>query len=1439
MAINRFLPFIAFLYCFQLFAQPSADFTSSVVQGCSPVVVDFFDNSSGDPDKWKWDFGNGSISFIKNPSVSFNNPGLYTVVLIATDSLNQSDTIVKTAYIEVLPKPVAGIGVPAVNSGCVPFSIQLQNNTSGGSGTISTFLWDFGDGSVSSLENPLHTYNLIGNFSVSLQVIDSNGCIDFIALDDTITAYAIPKAEFSADTFGSCQPPLVVNFQNNSTPGSNLTYLWKLGDGATSIDKHPSHSYNAPGVYSITLIISDASGCVDSIKKVEYISVKEPEAFFTVNNDTGCLTPADTFVFFNQSNPFNTNNIWNFGDGSGSLFHSPVHSYNQPGSYDVSLIISAFGCSDTATRTIVFHEINADFSIDTNFACSRSHRFQFNDQSFNGLNYYWTFGDGGESDLSNPKHKFVSQGNFRIMLEVENAFGCIDTISKGVLIRGPVAFISPSLQGTCIPVNLTLRDSFTSSLPISSSVWDLGYTTISGVDSLNFLLDSVGVFSVGLIVVDSFGCSDTAQYSLLTGEEVTGNFLVLQDTICANKKVQFQMLADTFTEIFWSDGVNQIGTSMNNFASYLLDPGYWLPSAYIEYNGCLSQVFIANQGVEVLGMRGAMQASLNCFSYLDVFLDLNAVGAYTEYSVDPGFGALLDSLPATVSFPDSGKYLVILSMYDSVSGCISEDTTILELYPPPQAHFTVSDSIGCNRLENVMFDANSSSIVDTLLISSAMWIFGNGDTVVKTKDLSWKQFLVRDNVDYNAAGLYLPRLFVRDVNSCMSTFAKLIRVIEHNTAFGIDSGLLCAPTSISFADSSVADGQITNWIWTVDGMDTITSRNASFYFQNQGAYLIELQTSDTFGCSDSKSEILVMNNPQANIGTPSRDNCINDLVIFYNLSIGQQYTSFWEFGDGNTSTDKNPLHIYSARDSFTVKLTITDKKGCVDSVRKRKYIIVRDPQASFTVDPDSSLCPPLLVSFSNTSQGNIVNWNWNLGDGAFSSAVSPFHNYSTAGMFTVSLTVVDDIGCVDSVRIDDAVFIGGPTASYRVEPDSICRAGGVDFYIESKNNVSSVLWDFGDGIISGDDTVTHIYDSSGVYNPVLILDNGLAGAENCVVSIPLESVYVDPVKASFELSSTSLCNPSTISILDNSTNTVNSIWILNSLDTISTNTVAADSSGIYEFVFHVSSSLGCQDSVSRSIEIFENFQIEVTPLDTVLCRDETIQLTTTFNGDWSYNWVPSPGEGQDTVHNPIFQVMETEVYILLVEDHNGCSSTSDSIFIQVQSEVEVNAFGDTVISVGGVATIFAEANQEVAYYSWTPVEFLSCSDCNISQATPVNATSYIVQVEDTLGCGLALDTVRILLADNVKIELPDAFSPNNDEVNDVIYPKYRGVEQLLEFSVYNRYGERVFTTDNLKKGWDGRYEGNIQNLDTYFYVIKAESFLGIDILEKGSFLLIK
>jgi PKD repeat protein len=235
-----------------------------------------------------------------------------------------------------------------------------------------------------------------------------------------ITVNPKPIASFTVSGTTACVNNNQLTF-NNTTTGAN-TYFWDFGNGNTSTDQFPVHSYNLPGIYSIKLIAHNNYGCTDITEKVNHITIHpKPSSNFTVNKNYACDT---THTFnFTPIQP-NLNYLWNFGDGNTSTLNFPTHNFSTPGVYNISLITeNNFGCKDTVVKngfTQVGSNIPAIVSANQTSGCPPLD-VTMSASTPGMVMIYYDFGTGTQTSSS---HIYNSSGSYNVTVTQIDDKGC-------------------------------------------------------------------------------------------------------------------------------------------------------------------------------------------------------------------------------------------------------------------------------------------------------------------------------------------------------------------------------------------------------------------------------------------------------------------------------------------------------------------------------------------------------------------------------------------------------------------------------------------------------------------------------------------------------------------------------------------------------------------------------------------------------------------------------------------------------------------------------------------------------------------------------------------------------------------------------------------------------------------------------------------------------
>lgn len=1062
-------------------AQVEADFFAPVTSGCSPLIVNFQNTSTGSGLSYQWNLGNGNNSSSENPSASYIDPGTYTITLTVSNG-SGSDTETKTAYVTVFTPPTPDIS-PSQTVGCYPFTVDFTDLSVPGDSPIATWSWDFGDGGASTDQNPSHTYTTPGDFDITLILTDVNGCSSNQSFPDMITSNSnAPTAEFTGDPTVGCLPPVDVSFTNTSSGGTGtLTYFWDFGDGNTSTVPSPDYTYNASGVYDVTLTVTDDLGCATVLNETEYITIVDNVSIdFVATETTICL--GDQLSFVDISSPTPTSWQWDFGDGNTSTDQHPTHLYTTPGTYEVSLTsVYSSSCQGTETKTayITVAEIPfVDFTADVTAGCETPFPVNFTNNSVGPgpVDYLWSFGDGNNSVDENPSNTYMDHGVYTVNLTATNSSGCSNTLTENgyINIAETTADFLPDVFGFCQPLEVNFEDLSISGTNIVSYEWDFGDGGTSSAQNPTYEYADTGIYDVSLVITNDLGCTDTVVrenyifvYTPPNADFVDG------DTVICPGDLSFTDLSTNATDWFWSFG--NAGTSTEQFPVFTFeDTGYYDITLITLNNGCSDTLIVEDMVYVSPGVPG-IGTEFDC-SDPNTFTFTNESYGITSFVWNlPGGGTSTDD-PLTLTFPDPGMYIIGLGIENSTTGCSGGDADtvyVTEL----EADFSATNTQDCGPLSVQFTDESTDAVFWE-------WFFGTG---------AYSQEQSPTYV-YDSLSTFTVTHVVTDINGCTDTIVApdLVTVTGSAVDFGIDTIYGCDTLSVQFTDLSTPPGSITDWLWDFGDGNTSTLQNPLHIYEIAGDFDVTLTVTDVGTCVNTMTQTSVVSYlpyPVPAFTVDTTVGCMGDPFTFTNNSTSGAVNFLWNFGDGNTSVDENPVHIYESEGVYSVTLTAFNINGCDSSITEIQLIDIQHPDAGFTAFPTFAFCPPLLVSFTDVSSADVVSWFWQFGDGSSSSLQNPSHIYTESGVFSVSLVVTNAGGCTDTIDMPDLVTLSGPSGEFDFFPDTVgCPPYDIT-YTATANNAASYTWDFGDGFLGSGETTTHSYTEIGSYIPTLILED--------------------------------------------------------------------------------------------------------------------------------------------------------------------------------------------------------------------------------------------------------------------------------------------------------------------------------------------------------------
>ncbi len=1250
------------IFVLPLFAGAQANFSVDTTSGCAPLLVNFTSTAPG-ASSYYWDFGDNTNSTLPNPGKIYSQPGSYTVSFTATFPSGPPIVITRPAYINVFASPTANFS-SNVRQVCWGTPINFTDNSTAGSGNIVSWLWNFGDGQISTQQNPSHTYASGGIFNVSLQVTDVNGCSD-VFRRGTYIRVDKPSAAFSFNNVFGCNPPLNVQFTSTGT--TNGTHQWLFGAGSSS-QVNPSFTFTNPGVYTITHIVTDPNGCSDTLTLPNLVQVGQTSVQVQASKTRACV--GESIQFFCGSSVA-SNVSWNLGPGGTSSLCNPTVVFPTAGTFTIRLTLTyPNNCTVNGSVSVTIDpKPTIAISTPNNFACTPPLTANFSSAVANappGSVYTWNFGDGSTSNATNPSHTYTTAGFFSVQLKVVTPNGCADSVSipSMVIIGGLNAEFSASPREGCQPLNVAFFNLSSNTLsPITSYAWTFGNGATSNLAQPGNTYNTRGKYTVKLVITNAAGCVDSVIKTnyIAVGDTVVANFTPKDSIYCGWDISRFRDSSIGIVDRWiWDFGDGQASNLPSPVHQYT-DTGYFRVTLIVSDNGCKDTLRV-DSAVYIKPVIAYVAGSFRgCDTpFVTNFLNLSLGGHVWHWDFGTGNPAdTSNALNPVFTYNQTGNYLLQMFAHDTLTGCRDtfENLIQIELI---DIWGGVDTTYGC--VPHAASFTGGSNYATTQL-----WTFGDGGVT--------NQFNVPHT--YTRPGIFRPKLSVWNSIGCRLDTTLRVAAYKPVVFFAAQDTNGCEPYAPAWINGTHSLLPVSIWDWDLgDGtFSNVQLPNNAF---SQGHFTTKLVVTDTLGCTDSltRTNYVYVNNPIASFTVDDSVSCIGQPLFFQSTSRGQSLLATnWDFGDNTNSTQPVLTHNYTTNGTYNAGLLVVDSIGCTKVASKQ--IVIADPAISIGANTTFASCPPLLVNFSGISHSphNFVRWEWDFGDGNTSIAQNPSNLYTNPGVYTVKLKAISSTGCVDSAVLIDYITVLGPDGTLTFSPLTGCPGTVVSFSVVDSNTVSSVC-DLGDGALEQGMpkliNFAHTYTSSGVYKPILILDDG-KGCKYPV--IPADSIIIYPLpQVAFSANLTSLCESGTVQFNDN-TSSIGGIqsWLwkfgdgqTSALQNPSHYYARPDS---YQVTLVITTLDGCVDSLVRPAYLIVRDlpKVAMTLSDTAGCQPFNLLLqdnSPSTNAPIStWLWQSGYAGGTSATPNTQFSYPVSGFYIvsLRLTDQFGCTNETDSL----------------------------------------------------------------------------------------------------------------------------------------------------------------------------------
>ena len=839
---------------------PTADFTSPIVNGCSPALINFTDNSSSaDPIvSWIWDFGDGTTYNGQNPPSHTFTSGQYNVSLTITTQGGCSNTISKPNFIQIGYIDLVNFTYsPSIECAKTPINFtDLSVINTPHLPTEVSYNWGFSDGGSASSQNTTYSFPTDTGYFDAQLIVTFRGCRDTLKIDSAIYIKA-PISLFTSAQSLYCNLPLpvTVSVNDNSIIGNlsdSVKMIWRWDDVLQTdstlennvLDNNgngnSSFTYNSYGTYNVKQVIYNyTTGCSDST--IQVINISETIPDFTLSNDSICKNSLLTLTSTStSSHPFGTFS-YNMGNSQSTSGNPATYSYSTAGNYNITLTATnSVGCAATKLfSNITILELPvASFTPSALTGCAPININYTNTSHSQGngypglLSYTWTFPDNSNqttTDIaSTTNYTINSQGTFTTKLTVTDSFGCVSPIGSNAI---NVTIPTPNFTIDSVLCNHVLEtgtNTSTGTNPLSYQ-WNIdNQNTLNTVNFANNFNDNLStiyqIHKITLIATDGNGCIDSISKNIkvtspkplethiYSGANLNNNNTASCPPIIGDFKDSSEYYGSSLT-YYWSFGNGNHSTLANPQNIYVYPGDYIVSLLVTDQFGCKDS--ISNNSLTINGPTTTpiITSNVSICKNEFIFDTLNSVDVH-HFLWEFGDGNTTTNLSATHNYILQGNYQTILHVYDTNNCEIVYLDNIQVINNQITANF-IPSTLLAEMGTNIMF--TDSSIYNSP-IQSWEWSFGDPTNTILTNNSN-----ISTSFIYELPNSYQVTLIIKDQNGCIDSTYKTITIIG----------------SVEFPTAFTPDNDTKNDFWEIKNIDKLYPENVVKIYNRWGNLIYE------------------------------------------------------------------------------------------------------------------------------------------------------------------------------------------------------------------------------------------------------------------------------------------------------------------------------------------------------------------------------------------------------------------------------------------------------------------------------------------------------------------------------------------------------------------------------------------------------------------------
>jgi gliding motility-associated-like protein len=1222
-----------------------------------------------------------------------------------------------------------------------------------------------------------------------------------------------------------------VNLSTSVISGGTAPYTYTWNPGALS---GPSVTITPTSTQTYTVEASDHYSCKTDSSFTVTVHTATPPAII-VAQPTICKGVNDNISLSSVSGT--ATYTWSFGTGSTIVSGSGSGPYSVNwstiGTKSISVTVSDIGCTSNVTQAVTVDSTSAAFTLSPVSTCIGGHVTATVTNPSATATYTWNFGTGtvvSGSGAGPYTITWATTGPQTVNLTVTDN-GCTATSSQSVTIT---AGLTPSFTVTpASPCQGQVANITYNGIPSGTATYTWTFDNaviLSGATSGPYSIrwDTAGIKNASLTVTDG-GC--TGSYT----QPVNVNPLPTADAgpdiqLCPGVAGTLGSTAIPTDTYSWSPAWGLSSTTVSNPTITIPSnpTGSIIDTFYVvtvtSVSGCSSTdtvnvtIYPDVNSSFTINPATACQNSNITVTYSGTF---SATATYTwnfgSATVISGSGAG----PYTISYPATGPQSISLTVTDN--GCTSNSTNPLTVSNSLSPAFTLNpSSTTCagQAISVTLTGTPSGTATYTWDFNGANIISGSG---AGPYSISW-----------NTNGIQIADLTVTD-GGCTGTAADSITIANTATADAGPDIRLCPGVTGTLGSPSVS-GDTYSWSPTAGLSDpTIANPTITIPSNPTGSIIITpyAVTVTSGACSASDTALItIYPDIDNNFTLSSTGVCTGDYVtVTYSGTPSGTASYNWNFGGAAvvSGSGAGPYTIsWTTPGTQAVTLSITDN-GCTATPVSQTVAVGLKPTAN--AGSDQTICSGDSVQLGAAPvPGVTYTWtpathlsNSNIADPYFAEI-----NTGTTLDIIGYMLIANGGGCPDTAYVTITANPVSPTAIVTSGPTSFCQGDSVILQDGSAPQ-ADYLWS------DAETTPAITVKTSGTYSLTAHDVNGCMYISSPSVTVtvnPLPSISLAP-NGELDESCTNKNDGSLSVSINSGTQPYTFSWNTTPVQNGATATNLAPGT----YTVSVSDANGCTDTNSFTVSAAPFIGVNIDSMRDVSCykKSDGAIYAGAIGGNLPVSYLWSTGAVTPAITN-----LSADTFTVSITDARGCT-VDTSVIITQPAPFTFTTVSSLLIDYGGQQEIDITVDPaNSAYtYAWSPGATLSCTVCPNPVASPLQTMTYILTVTDPVGGCSATDTIILNVDPSKKFYIPNAFTPNNDGVNDVYQVFASGPVKYFEMLIFDRWGEKVYNSNDLGEGWDGRYRGVFVSNGDYVYHATITFLDGQTLYSKGTVTVLK